>query len=204
MHFAQSIWHAVRAAWAAPYQDAKLYSTSWLDGVRGIAALFVVFHHCSRYIEGHREMIPDVTHVLSLPIMSIVVNGTTMLDIFFVVSGYCLSYKALRNARAGEYSQFFQDLSSSTFRRAIRLYLPLVAVTFLDGSLSYMGYDVHSPCEGTLPEQLYYWAYDVIQDTSPYRVVTNTKAFRFGFILRTIPVQFRGSLHVFICLLALG
>lgn len=201
----QNAWHALRPEWTAPRQERKLHPTSWLDGLRGLAALFVVLHHCSRYITDLRgRLVLDFAHLLEFPIISVVVSGTSMVDVFFVVSGYCLSYKALQSARAGQHAQLFNGLSSSTFRRSLRLFLPCLVSSFITAILAYAGYPVRAPREASLLRQLYSWAYEFVQSVSPYRVVTNTGAFAFGDVLWTIPVEFRGSLHVFLCLLALG
>ena len=88
-YFTKRFWEVIRPQWASPRQEYKLRPTSWLDGVRGLAALFVVLHHCSRYVTELRgRMVFDFAHVLDLPIISIIVAGTSMVDVFFIVLGY--------------------------------------------------------------------------------------------------------------------
>ena len=200
-----TIWKTLRPQWLRPHQERKIHPTSWLDGLRGIACLFVVLHHSSRYISDLRGAVRlDIAHMLEFPIISVVVAGTSMVDVFFIVSGYCLSYKALRAARLGNTSNLLADLSSSTFRRAIRLFGPCMVASLLFALLSWAGYEVRSPREGTLLKQLWAWISAFVQDINPYRIVLNTGAFRFGDIFWTISAEFRGSLHVFLTLLALG
>jgi len=54
-----------------------------------------------------------------------------MVAIFFVISGYVLSYKGLKLAREGKGGKLLDSLGSSVFRRWLRLHLPVIASTFL-------------------------------------------------------------------------
>lgn len=51
--------------------------------------------------------------------------------IFFVISGYALSYKPLRLARKGQFDEAASALSSSIFRRHFRLFVPTMIITLL-------------------------------------------------------------------------
>ncbi|KAI5293123.1 hypothetical protein KEM52_005816, partial [Ascosphaera acerosa] len=50
-----------------------------------------------------------------------------MVNIFFVISGYVLSYKILRFGRNQDWEQAYAALGSSALRRGLRLYLPSLA-----------------------------------------------------------------------------
>ena len=75
-----------------------LHPTGFLDGMRGVAAFLVIVFHlvvcCYDAKHGfasgdhgeHREF-------FKLPFVRIIYAGVTMVSIFFVVSGYALSYK---------------------------------------------------------------------------------------------------------------
>jgi len=83
-----------------------LYPTSYLDGLRGVAALFVVFnHYVAQYFpyitygwmsgDGSDSVRGYNNRLVQLPIIRAIYSGTFMVTIFFVISGYVLSHKAL-------------------------------------------------------------------------------------------------------------
>ena len=110
-------------------------SIAALDGIRGIACLFVFnFHLLFTYtwacqkgwgVDDHNKFL------VQLPFLRALYSGHLMVHIFFVLSGYVLSFKPLQFMRSRSYEDLFRSLSSSIFRRAIRLYLPVVLVTFI-------------------------------------------------------------------------
>lgn len=115
----------------------KLYATSYLDGLRGVAALFVVIHHYAlQYTASSPQgwrMGAQGTHnwFFQLPLVRVVHSGRFMVVIFFVISGYVLSYRSLKLAREGKHEQLLDSLGSSVFRRWIRLHFPVIASTFI-------------------------------------------------------------------------
>jgi peptidoglycan/LPS O-acetylase OafA/YrhL len=54
-----------------------------------------------------------------------------MVTIFFVISGFALSYKALRQMRNRQFAPVLETLVSSLFRRGTRLYLPITVSTLI-------------------------------------------------------------------------
>jgi hypothetical protein len=125
----------------------KLFPTSYLDGLRGVAALFVVIHHYAHlYTESsmtgyHYEKAAKGSHdwFFLMPLVRVIHSGHFMVAIFFVISGYVLSYRSLKLARQGKYVELLDSLSSSVFRRWLRLHLPVVASTFLGFILARWG-----------------------------------------------------------------
>ncbi|CAD0087813.1 unnamed protein product, partial [Aureobasidium vineae] len=115
-------------------QKRPLHPTAWLDGMRGVAAFCVFMDHLSYsnhdtytaygYESSNYEF-------FKLPFLRFLYTGASQVAIFFVVSGYALSYKPVKQMRNGEREGLLTTLSSSVFRRAIRLYLPCVASTLL-------------------------------------------------------------------------
>ena len=188
---------------------ARLHPTSWLDGLRGVAALIVFFHHYSQiWLPGLRPgwgSSSSANHILQLPVVRILFSGGAMVSIFFVVSGYVLSTKPLRLIHEGKNEELLANLASSTFRRGPRLFVPCVASTFITALLAMMGAFVdegvarHYPREGTLWAQMASWAHETAWFVNPRAEGTG-----FEPNLWTIPTEFSGSLLVFLCVLGLS
>jgi hypothetical protein len=76
---------------------AKLHPTSYLDGLRGVAAFFVVLHHF--LLDWFPSLVysygssPDNRYLFQLPFIRIIYSGGGMVSTFFVISGYVLSRK---------------------------------------------------------------------------------------------------------------
>ncbi|KAI1338745.1 acyltransferase family-domain-containing protein [Xylariaceae sp. FL0016] len=148
----------------------KLHPTSYLDGLRGLAAVVVCVCH---YTENHHGYLtpfygahgwPDIpdrngtwvsSSPVQLPFVRIVFSGRPMVHIFFVVSGFALSYRALRELRVRNWARFHAVLSSSAFRRPIRLLGPPVVSTLGILGLIRMGWLY--PPRATLGEQVVDW-----------------------------------------------
>lgn len=100
-----------------------------LDGIRGIAALMVVFHHlCFTEIDPAQWNSRIVGHLFNLCKF-----GDSGVDVFFVLSGFLISSLLLRDRDSPDYYRDFY------WKRVLRI-LPLYAVTaigiliFLPGS----------------------------------------------------------------------
>ncbi|KAL8403007.1 hypothetical protein RB594_008316 [Gaeumannomyces avenae] len=139
----------------------RLGPTSYLDGMRGVAAFVVFlchyFYTCFRIAEGWGYNGND--SALTLPVLRLWYQGPPMVAVFFVVSGYALSIKPLRLARAAAArrsrrppstpslqssapspsEEFSATLSSFIFRRFFRLFLPTAASTLMVVVLLRMG-----------------------------------------------------------------
>jgi peptidoglycan/LPS O-acetylase OafA/YrhL len=184
-------------------EPRKLHETSYLDGLRGIAALIVVFHHTTGFFypairPGYGSSETSANLLLSLPLVRIWMSGGPMVSIFFVLSGYVLSTKPLRLARQGQYREAHDCVASSTFRRGPRLYIPCLTATLIIALLAQMGLTdlqaprVYRPSE-TLMQQLKTWAISSSWFISPFG-----GAHAFEENTWTIPTEFKGSLLVFL------
>lgn len=115
-------------------RPAKLFPTSYLDGMRGLASLFVYFCHYSyqafTIAEGYGCGETNY-HILKLPFLRLWYQGPAAVCVFFVISGYALSYRPIKLIRSGQWNEFSNTISSLTFRRLIRLYLPPAISTLM-------------------------------------------------------------------------
>jgi len=111
-----------------------LRPTAWLDGVRGISAFLVflyhfqhMFHNAYWYGYGSNGGVDDDWE-FQLPILRLIPNGQTQVSVFYVLSGISLSLRPLQLARSQDWEKCFDSLFSSIFRRALRMYLPILVV----------------------------------------------------------------------------
>ena len=99
---------------------------SYLDGIRGVAAFLVFFHHFLLAFYGSYYTFDlHATHIhnnlevkYGQSIFSFLSNGNFCVCIFFVLSGFVLSTKYFR-------TNDFEVLVSGAMRRFLRLYIPV-------------------------------------------------------------------------------
>ncbi|EXJ89621.1 hypothetical protein A1O3_02688 [Capronia epimyces CBS 606.96] len=109
---------------------------SALDGLRGLACLFVFNEH---YVICYQSRDTQVW-LMRVPFIRLLWYGKAAVFLFFVISGYVLSVKPLRLMRAKAYLDFHKTISSSFLRRGIRLYLPCMIVSLVACVLTSMGF----------------------------------------------------------------
>ncbi|RMY44018.1 hypothetical protein D0865_10844 [Hortaea werneckii] len=198
-----------RAIFNYPERGISLRDTAWLDGLRGLAAFEVfIFHYIDGWLDrttpwGHGEhMRPEWYY---LPIFrTFYASGDAAVCLFFGISGYVLSYRMLSLLRQRRREKLLTALSSAVFRRAIRLYMPVLIETFILMLLVRLfGLPKPTPYESapTLFAELKAWCVSFIQLLPPLRYPD-----RFDKLLNpydggiswTIPLEYYGS----ICLAA--
>ncbi|KAI0446534.1 hypothetical protein F4803DRAFT_18963 [Xylaria telfairii] len=113
----------------------KLHATSYLDGLRGLAAL--IFFVCC-YTEANHPALtpwygvsPYPSSWIQLPFLRVVFSGRPMVHIFFVITGFALSLKALTAVRARGFVRCYSTLASAALRRQIQLCGPPVVSIIL-------------------------------------------------------------------------
>jgi peptidoglycan/LPS O-acetylase OafA/YrhL len=120
-----------------PAGDKKLHETAYLDGLRGYACYAVFFaHYFTAYCfevwhpfgEGANLHFVQTNYFFQLPIFRTFFNGQAAITVFFVLSGYVLSYKPLKLIYAHDYEKLQRCLASSIFRRWWRMFLPVAAL----------------------------------------------------------------------------
>jgi hypothetical protein len=183
-----------------------IHPTAWLDGMRGIASCLVfIFHISYATHDVATAWAPDAKQdFLRLPIIRFFYHGPAMVSIFFVLSGYALSYKPVKQMRSGETDALLRGLSSSVLRRGMRLYLPCIASTLMivmivrigmydwtrelanDGE-RLTGYrDRHAWRYDTFAEQMWHWGTSFLGFMNPF---TGKRMYMDGH-LWTIPLEF--------------
>lgn len=112
-------------------RPAKLSPTSYLDGMRGVASLIVFFHHLSLTCYDWRWAWGAEDHydLILFPVIRLVHGGPAAVSLFFVISGYSLSYRPIKHIRSHNVTDFSIGISSMAFRRVIRLFLPIIFST---------------------------------------------------------------------------
>jgi peptidoglycan/LPS O-acetylase OafA/YrhL len=204
----------------------KLFPTSYLDGMRGLAALFVFFCHysytCFVITIGYGYGESGQNHnILQLPIVRLLYSGPPMVCGFFVISGYALSLKPLKQMRSRSWEPLYTTMASSIFRRGLRLFIPTTISCFLIFIMMRMGvYEITREFSGSTYLRN-------VHEHHPVRLETFYGQFKdwllqmFNFIcifswapfagstgydvhLWTIPVEFRASMMLFLTLIALS
>jgi peptidoglycan/LPS O-acetylase OafA/YrhL len=111
-----------------------------LDGLRGLAALAVVFGHGFGAVD-----VPGWGRLLWVHSpLAVAINAIGAVHLFFVLSGYVLAASAERGGRAVDLAQFY-------VRRVFRIQPPFVVALLATWLLS-LAYVVPSPGEGVSPE----------------------------------------------------
>ncbi len=202
----------------------QLHPTSYLDGIRGTAAFIVFLHHGTQaFLPSLRPgwgSYPNSYNPLALPIVRIIYSGGAMVSVFFVISGYVLSIKPLQLAAKAarqehpastgsiRFAAAYANIASSTFRRGPRLFIPCLFSTFLTGVLAMLGAFVEGENIGlqryyqradTWTEQLTRWFINSVVFINPF-----AGKHEFEENTWTIPIEFKGSLFVFLTVLGLA
>ena len=190
----------------------QLRSTAYLDGLRGFAALLVYFGH--HQLWAHSSMDPEkiFENVFGYEgrsyfatfhgVRIFFAGGHFSVAVFFVISGYVLSAKPLQYIHAAEHLKLGDNVASALFRRWLRLYLPVIAVTFLYmASWHVLGIQVDTERQPSLRSETVNW-YRHFKNYS--FLFHNDPAFRYSFHVWSLPTEFRGSIVIYTCLMALS
>lgn len=203
-------------------ESPKLHAIAALDGVRGWACLLVFnFHFLFTYtwkVAVGWGFAGENFGILHLPVIHVLVSGHIMVAIFFVLSGYVLSYKPLKLIRSRSWDQVFTTLASATFRRGLRLYIPsivgmiLVFLAVRAGVYNYSQVVVnrgqtilgtneqHPPIMKSFQRQFWHWYMTVVRLIDPWNWTLYYN--HYNPHLWTIPVEFRSSIVLFVTILA--
>lgn len=202
------------------------HSTSYLDGLRGVAAFAVyIYHYTLMWRWTDLEVGYGSPHSnrywYQLPLVRILIAGRASVTVFFVVSGYVLSIRTLRLIHSGGDQQqtsnkVLSALSSSVFRRPLRLYLPIAAATAMLAVLVQTRFPFHvdhisrggvAIKASNMQDQFFDWWATMARLVNPFTIEGIRGHGRHRVVLYisplwTIPTEFKGSLAVFLMLLA--
>lgn len=198
---AEAVWPDQRKAW-------RVHQTSYLDGLRGIASVLVFFCHYTE--ENHKYLLPSYglsgpsypSSLIQLPFLRVIFSGRPMVHIFFVISGFVLSYKPIRHIHARNPDACFTSLASSAFRRPFRLFGPCVASTFIIALMIQAGW-LYKPLP-SLSWQFWAWTDALFHSiTWPWSWDTDLRP-GYDVHLWTIPIEFAHSMLLFLVILILS
>lgn len=161
-----------------------------LDGLRGVACLFVFHAHYAYSFSNCLEEAPTdhLRHrVMYQPFLSLLWSGVAMVDVFFFISGYVLVAKPLKLIRSNEPTKALSTISSAVFRRALRLYIPtmvmiiIIAIMahfriFEPGNVFYWQAHIGKVGPQEAPPQIFPTLFSQLQDAflDCYRIFDNT------------------------------
>ena len=173
-----------------------LLPSSYLDSLRGYAALFVVNRH---------RFDLSKTWLAQQPIIRVIHCGDGAVSIFFIISGYVLSYRLLMLMRNKETERLLDSLASSTLRRYLRLYGSVCVATFM--SMLMIWFNLIRPYKNRSQGYVSVgssenWFEDFVNFSNPF---TNLEQVwfqdifcaRYLYPTWTIPLEFRASMVVF-------
>merc|ERR1712093_389135 len=142
----------------------RLLPTSYLDGLRGVSSFIVFLGHYTEenlgwYTEPYGAYEDGAaSSPLQFPFVRVIYSARPMVHIFLIISGYVLSYKPLKQIHSQQYSALAITLSSSVFRRALRLFLPSFVTLFIMALALFLGFstDRYAERQINLPSQLHH------------------------------------------------
>ncbi|KAK1711988.1 acyltransferase family-domain-containing protein [Colletotrichum lupini] len=138
-------------------------------------------------------------------------DGLRGLAAFFVISGYALSYKPMKLIRQKKSAEFAIASASSAFRRYIRLFLPTMITSLAVAGLAYFKLFELEPISGpsvtmfrppaldnVWDQVVGWWGHFSILSDPMAKNLDRGRGFPYQPQLWTIPVEFDGSLIVFL------
>jgi peptidoglycan/LPS O-acetylase OafA/YrhL len=214
--------------WGEQPAQSKRFPTSYLNGLRGVTAVKVfTFHYTFVFSDfGFQPWGVNERHMyfLELPIIRYFYSGFTS-HVFFGIAGYLTSlrlFQLLEKNDATNHSKVLLNVSGSLFRRALRLYLPLMIITLITTTYIYFGfYEFNRPLildhvklfpgdwyepkpvmAATYSAQIRHWCHEMFDITN---IVTENTVYPYhDQHLWSILSEMRASLHLYGILIAVA
>lgn len=186
-------------------RTTPLRSTDYLNGLRGWAALLVyVSHHIHDVTYVPIELAygrDGVYYLISFPFIRTLFTGSHMaVHIFFVLSGYVLSRRVLEMIHKDtDPGKITTSLASSLCRRWIRLWGPIVGTTFLAMTVQHICWDKPDQRMKNYFWQIIDWLANFLHASFPF---SNGQYMTSNPHTWTIPMEYKGSIYVFLALMA--
>lgn len=195
-------------------KSQRIHQTSYLDGLRGVASFIVFMGHYTEENLGwftepyglYEDGAPSSP--LQLPFIRVIYSARPMVHIFFIISGFVLSYKPLKQIHLQQHSALLVALSSSVFRRAFRLFVPSFITLLIMATTVYFGVsdDRYASAFFAFSSQMAHWwstCWELVQAVWALNDLSYPQPV-YNPALWTIPVEFTQSLLLFIVLLGLS
>jgi peptidoglycan/LPS O-acetylase OafA/YrhL len=175
----------------------------YLDGIRGIAALFVFFHHfLLAFYSAFYNYDLNASNINGLEVkygqsvLSVFSNGNYCVAVFFVLSGFVLSRKYFQ-------TRLFEVIVSGAQRRFLRLYIPVAATLIISYMLMKAGLYYNVPVSKIAHSEWWFgqqWAFTHPLEKLWMCLKVSTMFLgdnSFDTSLWTMSIEFTGSLFVF-------
>lgn len=125
-------------------KQRAMQDTAWADGLRGIAAVYVVCSHvvlcyALGLVNPCCATDSDRPSLFQRPIFRLVASGHSWVAVFFILLGFVNSLKPLSLARSGQPDVASSKLAASAFSRIFRLMLPATFATILSWTICQFG-----------------------------------------------------------------
>jgi peptidoglycan/LPS O-acetylase OafA/YrhL len=145
---------------------------------------------------------------LQLPIIRVLYSARPMVHIFFIISGFVLAYKPVMQIHSQQYASLITTISSSVFRRALRLVLPSVVTLFIMALAVYSGisddrYAFQATSLLAQVQHCYFTCWDLLTASWAINELSYPTP-KYNPALWTIPVEFAQSMILFIVLIGLS
>ncbi|EXJ85343.1 hypothetical protein A1O1_05707 [Capronia coronata CBS 617.96] len=182
-------------------EETSLRPTAYIDALRGWAAMFVYLFHAW----GMTQTIHY--RFFQLPFIRILFfSGGGMVAIFFIISGYVLSYSMLKMMRNHEAERLLNSLASSIFRRYLRLYGSMGIASFVAFWEVRLQWWIPPQVDRkpSFLAQLWDWILDLARASNPFADISGYASppgvLRTRYLpqMWTIPIEYRGSIVLFV------